>query len=79
MRASARVLSPLLVARAHARCHSRCMAAAGDASSSHAFGPYRVAAAEVFAESRLSLGFVNLKPVVPGATRQPRLAAVWVC
>ena len=32
----------------------------------HAFGPYTLAAEEVFAESPLSLGFVNLKPVVPG-------------
>ena len=36
-------------------------------AGSHAFGPHRVAQSEVFAETRLSLGFVNLKPVVPGA------------
>ena len=34
--------------------------------TSHAFGPHRVHASEVFAETLLSLGFVNLKPVVPG-------------
>jgi bis(5'-adenosyl)-triphosphatase len=42
-------------------------AAQGDAA--HAFGPHRIQPAEVFVESRLSLGFVNLKPVVPGARR----------
>jgi bis(5'-adenosyl)-triphosphatase len=40
------------------------MALSTDAS--HAFGPHRVHASEVFAETPLSLGFVNLKPVVPG-------------
>ena len=32
----------------------------------HPFGPHLIRASEVFAESQLSLGFVNLKPVVPG-------------
>ena len=41
------------------------------ADASYAFGPYRIRASEVFCESKLSLGFVNLKPVVPG---EPRLA-----
>ena len=36
------------------------------AQHTHAFGPHVLRASEVFAESRLSLGFVNLKPVVPG-------------
>ena len=35
-------------------------------TDAHAFGPHRVQASEVFAETPLSLGFVNLKPVVPG-------------
>jgi hypothetical protein len=68
MRASARALSPLLVCAAASR--KRCMAVASNAS--HAFGPYRVAASEVFCETALSLGFVNLKPVVPGAPRHVR-------
>jgi len=33
---------------------------------SHAFGPHRIRQSEVFAETALSLAFVNLKPVVPG-------------
>ena len=60
----------------------RCMS---DGAATHAFGPHRLRASEVFVESRLSLGFVNLKPVVPGecqrgfglrvARRVPRLTA----
>ena len=40
------------------------------ADATHAFGPHRIRASEVFCETTLSLGFVNLKPVVPG---EPRL------
>ena len=41
------------------------------ADASYAFGPHRIRASEVFCETRLSLGFVNLKPVVPGELRVP--------
>jgi hypothetical protein len=45
------------------------MADDASAQHTHAFGPHRLRASEVFVETRLSLGFVNLKPVVPGAPR----------
>ena len=35
-------------------------------AASHAFGPLSIPASQVFCESALSLGLVNLKPVVPG-------------
>ena len=54
----------------------RCMADASAAAHTHAFGPHRLRASEVFVESRLSLGFVNLKPVVPGAGRFARSVAL---
>lgn len=34
--------------------------------ANHQFGPHRLSGDEVFAETALSLAFVNLKPVVPG-------------
>ena len=34
--------------------------------ATHSFGPHTLSEREVFASSPLSLGFVNLKPVVPG-------------
>ena len=44
------------------------------------FGPYTIRASEVFCESPLSLGFVNLKPVVPGAqTTEPQSAPPTRC
>ena len=50
------------------------------------FGPYTIRGSEVFAETRLSFAFVNLKPVVPGAaylrslvTGGPRLGHMLCC
>jgi bis(5'-adenosyl)-triphosphatase len=54
-------------------CGTRTRASMADDASAqhtHAFGPHVLRASEVFVESRLSLGFVNLKPVVPGALRR---------
>lgn len=42
------------------------MASSSAASTTHSFGPHTLSEREVFASSSLSLGFVNLKPVVPG-------------
>ena len=41
----------------------------------HQFGPHTIRTAEVFASTKLSFAFVNLKPVVPGM-RPLRLAIV---
>mmetsp|Transcript_25687 Transcript_25687/g.41060 ORF Transcript_25687/g.41060 Transcript_25687/m.41060 type:complete len:244 (-) Transcript_25687:296-1027(-) len=42
------------------------MAASGKDGSCYTFGPIRVPSTQVFIETALSFGLVNLKPVVPG-------------
>ena len=64
-------LPRLRCSRLHTSSSSRYVTPPAMADASYAFGPYRIRASEVFCESKLSLGFVNLKPVVPG---EPRLA-----